>query len=102
MKSLLPLAVLLLALSACATVPSTKFSVNPTNGVVSLDSPKDVSFTNLDASLPNGSHIVIQGYNSHNSPDVIAAVANANAQMADKLLKAMELLQSMAAKSVVP
>lgn len=99
MKLLALLAVL--SLAGCAVVPATKFSINPTNGVVTVDSPKDVSFTNLDASMPNGSHIVLQGYKSVNSPDVIAAVANANAQMADKIIKAMELWMSMAEKGAL-
>lgn len=87
--------------TGCATVPSTKFSIDPNTGVVTLDSPKNVSFNNLDATLAGGNHIVIQGYSSTNAPDVIAAVAAANAAMADRMIEAMKILEAMATKSAV-
>lgn len=90
-----------LLVTGCASVPSTKFSLDPKTGVLTLDSPKNVSFNNLDATLSNGNHIILQGYSSTNAVDVIAAVAAANAQMAGKLIEALQLLESMAAKGAV-
>lgn len=92
------LSVAVLVLAGCASVPATKFTVNPQTGVFSLDSPKEISWTNLEANLPGGATFKIQGYNSHNSPEVLATVAAANAQMADKLIQAMQILQALAAK----
>jgi hypothetical protein len=79
-------------------VPSTEFSVNPQTGNVIVKSPKEIGISNLVATLPNGVSVQLQGYQSHNSPDVIAAVAAANALMADKLIQAVKVIQEMAAK----
>ena len=98
MKNLI-LSALLIASAGCASVPATKVSLNPSTGAVTLESQKEIGISNLVATLPNGVTVQLQGYQSHNSADVIASVAAANAQMADKLVQAMQLLQSMGARS---
>lgn len=95
------LLILLMAatLTGCATVPSTKFAFNPKTGEIKVESPKEIDIKGLKVRVDGGKvDASIQSYSSHNSPDVIAAVANANAAMAEKILKGMEIIQSMAAK----
>jgi PBP1b-binding outer membrane lipoprotein LpoB len=101
MKKLLLVPILAVLVAGCASVPSTKVSLDPKTGVFTLDSPKEITISNLVTKLPDGIEVKLVGYQSHNSPDVIAAVANANAQMADKLIQAMQLLQQMAAQGAL-
>lgn len=90
-----------LLVAGCASVPSTKFTIDPKTGVVTLDSPKNVHAEEIEVTLPNGTRVRLKGYGSTNSPDAIAAVALGNAEMAGKLIDAMKLLESMAAKSAM-
>ncbi len=91
----LSLLVILIA-TGCQSVPATKINFNPTSGNLTLESPKEIGFSNLVATLPNGTGITLTGYQSHNSADVIAAVASANAQMAQKYIEALQILQDLA------
>lgn len=92
MKTKLAVALIGLLLVGCATVPSTKVAINPNTGVVILDSPKEITISNLTAHLPNGTEVLLSGYSSKNSPEVLATVAAANAAMADKLLQLTDKL----------
>lgn len=94
-------AVLAFAATGCQSVPSTKLNVNPQTGIVGLDSPKEITISNMVATLPNGTSFTLNGYSSHNSPDVIASVAAANAEMAKQYIEALKLLQSMAASGAM-
>jgi hypothetical protein len=93
MKNLILFA-LLIAISGCASVPATKVSINPTTGAITLESPKEIGISNMIATLPNGVTVQLQGYQSHNSVDVLSAVAAANAQT---LSQAVDLLKSIRA-----
>lgn len=89
--SLLAAAALTILCGGCASVPATKLSINPTTGAVILESPKEIGISNMIATLPNGVQVQLQGYQSHNSVDVLAAVAAANAQ---SLAQIIEMLKS--------
>lgn len=95
-RKLFAVAAMALLLAGCAGVPATKLGINPQTGVVNLDSPKEITITNLDITLSKGDHFILNGYSSKNSPDVIAAVAKANADMADKLLQLVDKLSKLA------
>lgn len=72
---------LLLALTGCTVVPATRVSFNPNTHELSIRSPKDISITNLVATVnSNGTSISIGSYSSFNKADVISAVAAQNAQ----------------------
>ena len=89
--------------AGCAQVPATKFTIAPKTGTLSLDSPKDIAFTNLTSSMnPDGSfNISIGSYSSKNSPDVIAAVAAENAAMAATFADLVKTLGPMLIKGAV-
>jgi len=74
------LTALTLLATGCASVPATKLSLNPTTGAFVLESPKEIGISNMTATLPNGVTVSLQGYQSHNSVDILAAVAASNAQ----------------------
>lgn len=96
MKKHVLIAVLSVAFAGCQSVPATKLGVNPQTGVVTLESPKEISISNLVVNLPNGVAFDLKGYQSHNSADVIGAVAASNAKMAEKYIEALQILQDMA------
>jgi hypothetical protein len=100
----LSLSLLLLCLSGCATVPQTVFTVDPKTGQVHVTSPKEIDLEGLKANvLPGGGFVLeIRRYRSHNSADVIASVAAANAAMAEKLSAMSERLVQSGAKAVIP
>jgi len=87
----LAILIALLACAGCQSVPATKLSINPTTGAIILESPKEIGISNMVATLPNGVQVQLQGYQSHNSIDVLAAVAASNAKT---LEQAIELLRS--------
>lgn len=96
MKKLAPLALALMCalLTGCASVPATKLSINPTTGAVILESPKEIGISNMIATLPNGVQVQLQGYQSHNSVDVLAAVAAANAQSLAQIIEMLKTAKS--------
>ena len=76
------LIIALAALTGCTVVPSTKVAFNPLTRELSIRSPKDISISNLVATIgTNGTATIsIGSYSSHNNAEVISAVANLNAQ----------------------
>lgn len=77
----LTLALALLACAGCTVVPATRVSFNPVTHELVIRSPKDISITNLVATIStNGTaSITIGSYSSYNNAEVIAAVAAQNA-----------------------
>lgn len=105
---LLPLALLLLALPGCATVPQTQIRIPTKLGIASIDSPKETGWTNvvIEFKADGTMKFSIGAVAAHNDANVIAAVAAANAAMADKALqlgeKAIELGVEGAKQGLVP
>lgn len=99
-----------LLLTACVgpggNVPATKLAINPQTGEFTYDSPKQFYASNLVVNFRGQESFKADVLRSENSPDVIAAVAAANAQMADKLLqladKLIQLGEKGGATAVVP
>lgn len=107
MKRLSLLAVLaaLPLFSGCATVPSTQITLPTPNGAFKLNSPKENNWKNVKASFNPATGEVkfeAESITSANSADVIAAVAAANASMANSVIaggvKAIELGAAAAVK----
>jgi hypothetical protein len=88
------IALLALLLTGCATVPSTHISLPTKAGLFQIDSPKETSWTNVVLEVsPDGTvKAHIGAVSAHNDASVIATVAAANAQMADKLTIMFEKL----------
>lgn len=97
MKTLASIAAVAL-LTGCAGVPATKFNIDPATGAISVESPKDWHADWLEATLPNGTHILIKNVTATNNPADIAIVANANATMA---ISAIGLAQSALARAPI-
>lgn len=96
-------ALLIVILAGCQTVPATEVRFKPKTGEFEIKSPKDIGITNLVATVTNGVPTLSVGsYSSRNSPDVISAVAEANAQMAKILGQLVLQLAEQAAKGAVP
>jgi hypothetical protein len=108
-KSLSVAAVLVLTLSGCATdraVPATSLRLNPKTGEVQVNSPKEIDMRGVKVRV-DGPRVdfTLESYSSHNSPDVIAAQAEANAraaaanaQTADKILQGLKTIESIASE----
>lgn len=90
-------------LTGCASVPSTKISLPTKLGLFQINSPKETSWTNVVFELsPDGTlKTSIGAVTAHNDANVIAGVAAANAQMADKLIQLINRLEAGTAKAVV-
>ena len=88
-----------------ASVPQTEISIPTPNGAWRLNSPKDTVWSNVVVSAkPDGSfHMSIGTVTSKNDADVIAAVAAANAGMANSAMalggKALDAAVSAATKA---
>lgn len=95
--------ILILGSIGCASVPDTQLRIIPKTGEVRFSGPKDVTLTNLNAVI-DGTKVSVKvgAMSAKNSPDVIAAVAAANEAMAEQLVRALQILGSMAAKGVIP
>ena len=92
----------LIAFSGCASVPATKVSINPTTGAITLESPKEIGISNMVATLPNGVQVTLQGYQSHNSVDVLSAVAAANAQSLAQIIEMIKTAKGGAGGLLLP
>jgi uncharacterized lipoprotein YajG len=103
MKQLPILAACLMLTGCIARVPATSIRV----GTVEIISPKEIEARGVRV-IKKGSDVDVRfdSLSSHNSPDVLATVAAANAKMADKVLQALDKLEAIAAKgaasAVVP
>lgn len=94
-----------LCLSGCASVPATRIELPTPHGKFVINSPKENTWKGVRFEFdPATGRIVaeIKEVNSQNSADVIAAVAQANATMANAVIaggvKAIELGAAAAAK----
>lgn len=94
-----------LFLSGCASVPATHIEIPTPTGKFVLDSPKENDWKGVEAVYNPATGEVrfkAEQITSNNSADVIAAVAQANATMANAVVaggvKAIELGAAAAAK----
>lgn len=101
-RMLIPILPVLLLLSACQGIPRTEISMNPRTGAVTIYSPKEIDAEDLEVTTPSGVKFKAKLLKSHNSPDVIASQAAANAlqlQKASELLeKASQLVEKLGVK----
>jgi len=101
MKNLLPLLALTTAallITGCQSVPATKLKF----GSVALESPKEITISNLVTTFPDGTQLQLQGYQSHNSVDVLSAVASANAQSLAQLIELIKSAKGGASPLLLP
>ena len=75
------LALTLVIMAGCASVPATKIAFNPVSKQLTIQSPKDVELSNLVATINTAGECKIEvgTYVSKNNAEVLAAVAAGNA-----------------------
>lgn len=90
--------------AGCHGIPKTMISVNPQSGAFTINSPKEIDAEDLSISLPSGATFTAKKLQSHNSPDVIASQAVANALQMEKANKMIEnatkLVETLGLKAV--
>jgi nitrous oxide reductase accessory protein NosL len=103
-KHLLILTAATLILAGCQSVPQTEIGFNKSTGTLAIKSPKEIDIDGLEIEVVPGKKAVvkIKKYSSHNSPDVIAAVASSNERMAAYTLQIAQALAQSGAKAVAP
>src|SRR5512143_1520311 len=98
MKKLFYLAPLLLVLAGCAGVPEATFDLDLATGKTHWQNPKNIAITGLDATIDKRgtARIKVESLTSTNDVNVVAAVAAANAAMAEQFVNALKILEAMA------
>lgn len=95
MKQLHSLAALLVLFAGCASpkeVTNARIRVVAgTNEVLSIDQPKDTTIARAEYRRPDGSMIVIEGYQSTANAAAVAAVEAMNKMQGQVMLRALEL-----------
>ncbi len=88
-------AVLLAVVTGCASpkeVTNARIRVVAgTNEVLSIDQPKDTTISRAEYRRPDGSVIVIEGYQSTANAAAVAAVESMNKMQGQVMLRALEL-----------
>jgi len=103
MKLKLAILALSLLVSGCASVPQTELKLPTELGVFEFNSPKQIYASNVVVRTTGKGQLDVQigTITSRNDADVIATVAAANAEMAEKFIEAMRLIQAMAASGAM-
>ncbi len=93
----------IVAIAGCAspkdvTTAKLRFSAG-TNEIFSIDQPKDTMFTRAEYRKPDGTTLIIEGYQSTGNAAAIEAVRSQAKAQADVSIRAMELIKDAAMKA---